>query len=88
MTLVEAERTLVETRQQIAALKVQEDAAAKKLKAYFRQSTRTKYGRVTYSKTAYDQLDTPAVKAFLGKQLAKFLKTVSRETLSITREAA
>lgn len=88
MNLAKAADTLVDVRAQLAALRVLEEAAADKLKEHFRKTGRAEYRRIRYAKSSSLQLDTKAVKAHLGKDLAKFQRPVDRETLSIIPEAA
>lgn len=87
MSISRAAEVYEDRNRKIKVLEAEKDEAAKALKEWFRaHSDRRDYkGLIGYSTGVRHQLDTAAVKAFLGQRLSKFERVVPFEQLSLLR---
>lgn len=86
MTVAEAARTFEEHKAAYDELRAKMDAATDVLKAYFRRTKRSRRGRVGFSRTPYQRLDTKAVRAHLGEDVAGFLVPSWREQVFLVAD--
>ncbi len=87
MTLPEAAKTWIETKQQLQELEPKLKAAAAVLKEYFRRTGRSRRGRISYALTTYRSLDQATLEEEVGIEAVERCKVQrERETLSLLDE--
>lgn len=88
MTVSQAAKVFEETKKEMARLKPQNEAARDVLLEYFEKNPnkRDYNGRIGFSESTREVLDTASVKAFLGKRLPKFLKPQTVRQLSLLKK--
>jgi hypothetical protein len=85
MTPAKAAKAWVEAKRALKPLEAQLDAATKVLKAHFEATGQSAYRGVACSVTPTTSLDTAAVRAHLGADVARFERAGRRVTLTLLK---
>lgn len=88
LTVPEAADQFERVEKELAKLKSQREEAVAVLKRHFEKTGRSTYkDRIAYSETSSLILDQPKVREYLGRQLAKFQKRVTRRSVTLLNRA-
>ena len=87
LTTREAADQFERCERELARLRPQREEAVAVLRAHFEKTGRRTYDdRIAYSETSSLILDQPKVREYLGRQLAKFQKRVTRKSVTLVRK--